>query len=184
MLKMRKKQGKRQRNIKSILAVPIFSSCMFWPAKFTKRFNKKILYFTLVFFCFFLLPWSWSEWLPFGGPRLCNAIWKCKNTNMYENRNTQIQKPWLYKAIWKWGVHIGSSTAGALGTKLPRLPCLRSKKSIFFEETKHLISVCGDSGLQPTVLFPKCISYVYVCIEYQAICCNLNCIWNLGLCIR
>ena len=136
MLKMRKKQGKRQRNIKSILAVPIFSSCMFWPAKFSKRFNKKILYFTLVFFCFFLLPWSWSEWLPFGGPRLCNAIWKCKNTNMYENRNTQIQKPWLYKAIWKWGVHIGSSTAGALGTKLPRLPCLRSKKSIFFWRNK------------------------------------------------
>ena len=32
MLKMRKKQGKRQRNMRSIRAVPIFSSCMFWRA--------------------------------------------------------------------------------------------------------------------------------------------------------
>ena len=77
MLKMRKKQGKRQRNIRSIRAVPIFSSCMFWQG--ARLTNVRTVKFTFGFFCFFLLPWSWSAWLPFGGPRLCKAICKIDN---------------------------------------------------------------------------------------------------------
>ena len=36
--------------------------------------NENVSFLTFGFFCFFLLPWSWSAWLPLGGPRLCRAI--------------------------------------------------------------------------------------------------------------
>ena len=49
MLKMRKKQGKRQRNMRSIRAVPIFSSCMFWRAHLKWKCEFSHLWFLLLF---------------------------------------------------------------------------------------------------------------------------------------
>ena len=185
MLKMRKKQGKRQRNIKSILAVPIFSSCMFWPAKFSKRFNKKK---------FSISPWFFSAFSSslglgqsdyhLGDP---GCAMQSENAKIQICTKIEIHKyksPGCIKQSENGAFTLVHRQLGPWGPNFQDFHVCVQRNQFFFEETKHLISVCGDSGLQPTVLFPKCISYVYVCIEYQVICCNLNCIWNLGLCIR